>query len=98
MVDMIKDGTGKGYLAKVNDDNQLITRATAVEQRLHSSVDGMYYEASTKEITITDLIINSTSSGPVTLLITDDENEHIIIPLSGIDRFSHAFNGGVINW
>ena len=44
---MIKDGTGKGYLATVNSDNQLVTRATAVEQRLHSAVDSNYFEATT---------------------------------------------------
>ena len=31
MADMIKDGRGRGYLASVNSDQQLITRATAVE-------------------------------------------------------------------
>ena len=47
MPDMIRDGAGKGYLARVNSDNQIVTRATAVEQRLHSAVDSNYFEATT---------------------------------------------------
>ena len=56
MADTIRDGKGRGYLAGVNSDNQLITRATAVEQRLHSSIDGAYFEATTGEITLTDAV------------------------------------------
>ena len=56
MVDMIKDGKGRGYLAGVNNDNQLMARVTSVPQRLESSVDGNYYEATTGEITITDAV------------------------------------------
>jgi hypothetical protein len=50
---VIEDGKGTGKKAKVNADNQLITRATAVEQRLTSAVDGNYYEVTTGLITIT---------------------------------------------
>ena len=53
MPDTIRDGKGKGYLAAVNADNQLITRSTAVEQRLHSSIDGHYFEATTGQIDVT---------------------------------------------
>ena len=54
MPDMIKDGNGTGYLAAVNADHQLITRATAVEQRLVSAVDENYYEATTGQVTLAD--------------------------------------------
>ena len=54
MSEFIKDGTGKGYLAQVNADNQLVTRATAVEQRLHSTIDSNYFEATTGVVTLTD--------------------------------------------
>lgn len=47
MGDVIKDGTGRGYSAHVNKDNQLITRATTVSQHTKSCADGNYYEATT---------------------------------------------------
>lgn len=77
MVDFIKDGTGTGYLAGVNSDNQLMTRATAVEQRLESSIDGNYYEATTGEITITDALetpmvyIKNTDTDPNNRIVVD---------------------------
>ena len=54
MSDTIKDGKGRGYLAGVNSDNQLLTRATAIEQRLVSAIDGNYFEATTGVVTLTD--------------------------------------------
>ena len=56
MTEMIKDGTGNGYLAKVNKDNQLITRATALNQHTKSAVDGNYYEAHSGVITLGDAV------------------------------------------
>ena len=52
MPDTIKDGRGHGYLAAVNANQQLITRATAIEQRLKSTIDENYYEATTEQITL----------------------------------------------
>ena len=54
MPETIRDESGKGYLAKVNADNQLVTRATAVAQRLHSAVDGKYFEASSGIVNLGD--------------------------------------------
>jgi len=54
MPDTIKDGRGKGFLVAVNSDQQLMTRATAVEQRLASTIDENYFEATTGKITLTD--------------------------------------------
>jgi len=56
MVDTIRDGTGKGFLAAVNSDNQLVARAVSVEQRLVSALDKNYYEATTGQITLTDAV------------------------------------------
>jgi len=50
----IDDGKGTGKLAAVNTDNQLVTRATAVEQRLHSAVDSNYFEATTGVVNLGD--------------------------------------------
>ena len=89
MPDMIKDGTGKGFLAKVNDDNQLITRATAVEQRLHASVDGQYYEASTSEVTITDA-----AETPMIYIKNDNTNPDMVIIIDRVFVDIWASTGG----
>ena len=52
MTTQIRDGKGRGYLASVNADQQLITRATAVEQRLAAATDQRYYEATTGKVTL----------------------------------------------
>ena len=92
MSDMIKDGTGKGYLAAVNKDNQLLVRATAVEQRLESSVDGNYYEATTEVITITD----AAETNMIYIKNTDtDPNNRIVIDRVFIDIW--ATTGGTGN-
>ena len=54
MSEMIRDGAGKGFLAKVNKDNQLTTRSIAVEQRLKSAVNEEYFEATTGKINLSD--------------------------------------------
>ena len=54
MPETIRDGKGRGYLAQVNSDNQLVTRAATNAQRLISTIDGQYYEATTGQITLTD--------------------------------------------
>ena len=53
-MEQIRDGKGRAFLAAVNSDNQLTTRATSIEQRLHSAIDYFYYEATTGEITLAD--------------------------------------------
>ena len=81
-MDMIKDGEGRGYLAGVNSDHQLLTRATAVEQRLESSVDGNYYEATTEVITIA----NATETPMIYIKNTDtDPNNRIVIDRVFVD-------------
>jgi len=76
MADNIKDGKGRGYYAGVNNDNQLMTRSTILEQRLESSIDGNYYEATTGEITITGSL-----ETPMIYIKNDDtdSNNRIII-------------------
>ena len=54
MPDTIRDGKGRGFLSGVNFDNELLTRSTSVPQRLHSAVDGLYYEATTGIINLSD--------------------------------------------
>ncbi len=77
MSDTIKDGAGTGQLARVNNDGQLVTRATAVEQRLHSSADGLYFEATTGKVEITDanetpmIYIKNDNTDTDTILVID---------------------------
>ena len=63
MAEQIKDGKGTGKLAHVNEDNQLVTRAISVEQRLKATIDGNYYEATTGKVTLT----NATETGLIYL-------------------------------
>ncbi len=79
MPNTIKDGKGSGHLAHVNEDNQLVTRAVTVEQRLKSTLDQNYYEATTGKITLTD----TTETGIIYLL-----NTHATLDLI-IDRVSY---------
>ncbi len=79
MPDTIKDGAGKGYLAKVNSDNQLITRSTSVAQRLHSSSDGLYFEATTGIVTLTDA--NET---PMIYIKNDNTDINVVIVIDRV--------------
>jgi hypothetical protein len=54
MAEQIVDGNGTGYRVAVNTDNELRTRATTIEQRLHSALDSKYYELTTGSITLTN--------------------------------------------
>ncbi len=54
MAEQIVDGNGTGYRVAVNTDNELRTRATTIEQRLHSTLDSRYYELTTGAITLTN--------------------------------------------
>jgi len=71
---LIKDGSGKGFVARVNSDLQLVTRATAVEQRLVSALDENYYEATTGQITLA----NATETGIIYLKNSDTEKVLVI--------------------
>jgi len=68
MAEAIKDGRGSGYLAHVNKDNQLVTRAVVVEQRLKSTLDENYFEVSTGKVTLTD----TTETGIIYIKNSDD--------------------------
>ena len=76
MADVIKDGKGKGFLAGVNNDNQLLTRSTVLQQRLESSIDGQYFEVTTGEITLTDDV-----ETPILWIRNDDtdQNNRIVV-------------------
>ena len=80
MPDTIVNGAnGPRYAAKVNADSQLITRATSVEQRLHSSIDGNYYEATTAKVTLTDA-----AETPMIYLKNENTNSNIVIVIDRV--------------
>ena len=80
---VIEDGRGTGKKAQVNSDNQLVTRATAVEQRLASAADGNYYELTTDKTTIT----NATEQGILYLKNDSTDSDFGIV----IDRVFFDF-------
>jgi hypothetical protein len=91
MSETIKSGDS-GNVATVNQDNELRTRATSIEQRLHSTCDAKYYELSTGQITL----VNATDTGLVYFLNNDVTPNHVIV----IDRVfidTWASTGGTGN-
>lgn len=75
MPDQVLDGGGRGFKADVNKDNQLVTRATAVEQRLKSTSDRLYYEATTGQITLA----NDTETGLIYLKNSNTSGKVIVV-------------------
>jgi hypothetical protein len=54
MPDTIRDGTGDGYLAKVNANQRLYVSAVVLDENLAATKDGRSYNINTGEITLTD--------------------------------------------
>ena len=96
MPDIIRDGTGKGYLAAVNKDNQLVTRAIAVPQHTKSTVDGSYFEATTGLITLTDVLEKGI------IYLKNNESSTIIIDKLFLDIWESTggstTNGGIMKY
>lgn len=88
MPDTIKDGTGHGYVAAVNSKKRLLVRATNVEQRLKTALDGDYYEASTGVLTLTD----ANEFWPLYIENSDTQGRTIIIDRVFVDVW--ASTGG----
>ena len=76
---IVNGAAGPKYGAKVNADSQLITRATAVPQRLHSSVDGNYFEATTGKITLTDA-----AETPMIYIKNENTNSDIVLVIDRV--------------
>jgi len=90
MPETIRDGKGRGYLAAVNADNQIITRSTIIEQRLMSTLDLNYYEATTGQITLTDAV----ETGIIYLRNDITTNLNIIIDRVFWDTWSSTSGSG----
>lgn len=90
MPETIRDGRGRGTLAAVNIDNQLVTRAVAVEQRLKSAIDLNYFEATTGQITLTD----ATETGIIYLKNETTDGKVIVIDRSFWDTWTSTGGSG----
>ena len=91
--DYLKDAR-TGNTAKVNTDGQLITRATSVEQRLKSTVDKNYYEATTAQITLTD----TTETGIIYIKNLEDFVLVIDRVFYDIWESTGGSNGGILKY
>ena len=87
---MIRDGKGRGFLAAVNSDNQLVTRATDVEQRLASALDDNYFEATTGKVTLA----NDTETGLIYLKNTNTLGFVIVIDRVFCDTWTSTVGTG----
>ena len=90
MPEMLRDGTGKGYLARINDDNQMVTRSIAVEQRLKSTVDGNYFECTTGQQTLT----NATETSVMYLRNDDTAGRFMIVDRLFLDTWTSSNGSG----
>lgn len=70
MSDFIQDGTGKGYRAKVDNDNRLATRASISQDSTTAALIGNHYNVNTDSIPLT----SSSSSGLLYMRNTDSVN------------------------
>lgn len=90
MPDMIRDGRGRGYLASVNADNQLVTRSVVLEQRLLSAIDNNYYEATTGIINLA----NAAETGVIYIKNEDTERRFIVIDRVFYDMWTSTGGSG----
>jgi hypothetical protein len=86
MPGMIKDGTGKGFLAKVDDKNRLFTRAINVPIRASKAGMGQAFVISLDRVPIT------ATKGLVGWLYNSDDSRYLAIP-----QISISWNGGDTN-
>jgi len=89
MSEQIRDGGGKGFLAIVNSEGKLNTKAISVEQRLHATVEKEYYEATTAVVTLTDA-----DETPLIYIKNDDTSKVIVIDRIFFDSFESTGGSG----
>jgi hypothetical protein len=83
-MEIIQDGAGKGYKAKVNSENNLIIRNTSIEQHTNSAINGKYYEATTGLITLTDAVETGV------LYLKNNESTYMVIDKFFLDVWASA--------
>lgn len=75
-MEQIQDGTGKGYLAKVDTENRLLTSSITSAREEHASESGFSYNINTGVITLTNATIT-----PVLYIKNNEEYDLIITSL-----------------
>lgn len=73
MAEVIRDGTGKGYLVKVNEDNQMLTSAVTSGVEIEANENGDAYNINTGLVSLTDAV-----DTPLLYLKNNEDNEFII--------------------
>ena len=90
-MEQIQDGTGKGYLAKVDNDNRLYTKSVISTEQEHESSNGLAYNINTGIITLT----NATKT-PVLYLKNNEEFDLIIDTVLYMTGASTGGSGNVL--
>lgn len=90
-MEQIQDGTGKGYLAKVDSDNRLYTKAITSTEQEHESSNGLAYNINTGIITLT----NATKT-PVLYLKNNEEFDLVIDTVLYMTGASTGGSGNVL--
>ena len=90
-MEQVQDGTGKGYLAKVDSDNRLYTKAIVSTEQEHESANGLAYNINTGIITLT----NATKT-PVLYLKNNEEFDLIIDTVLYMTGASTGGSGNVL--
>ena len=73
MSDTLRDGTGDGSLARINSDNQLITRATTEVAEVAANRKGNAYNLNTGIVSLTDA-----AETPLFYMKNNENNDFII--------------------
>lgn len=81
MVEMIRDGTGSGYLQKVNGNNRAYVQSVSIDENLQATKKGRSFNINTGVITLT----NAADTPILYLKNNEDEDLHISAIAIGLD-------------
>jgi len=90
-MEQIQDGTGKGYLAKVDNENRLFTQSVTTSSQEHASELGLAYNINTGIITLT----NATKT-PVLYLKNNEDYELVIDTVLYMTGASTGGSGNIL--
>lgn len=90
----IKDGTGTGKRAKVNNENRLETNAVSTEIDLHQVEDGLAFNINTGIITLTDAVADTA----VLYFKNTDTNNVVVTSAVLSSAASTAGADNVLHW
>lgn len=84
----LADGTGKGFLAKIDEDNRLATRGVAESDVKVATIEGRSFVLSA-----TDIAIPANTPVNVLYVSFEDPRRNFIV-----DSLTHSWNGGNTNF